>query len=678
MCRWFVGMAGICALTACNQIFGIPNATQGEPEQPEYFVSGVVRGLWDGTDGIELRLQADGVDALVTVPANGAFQFDAPLRSGASYTVSVGVDQDQDGCTAESGGNGQIADSDITTVSIACTGPAMSVAFTGLWGWSFDATQSRQIFSGSIALQDVALTIDSTELTGARVDDTELPLGVRTRPIALPLGPTSIALSVTASGGLSKTYELVFDRGSVVLEQAVYGKASNTQGGDEFGVSVSLSGDTIAVGAPGECSIATGVNGNDSDNTLERSGAVYVFVRNGATWNQQAYLKASNTGDHDEFGRTVSLFGDTLAVAAPNENSNATGVNGNQDGSLEDAGAVYVFVRHRGVWTQQAYVKASNTEERDVFGSSVSLFENTLAVGAIGESGGTRGVNGNQASNTALGSGAVYVFNRSGTVWSQQAYVKASNTGVGDSFGWSVSLWGQTLAVGAPFESSSATGVNGDQNRAGAEGAGAAYVFVRNGTAWAQQAYIKASNTELSDGFGSSISLHGDTLAVGAINEASGATGIDGDQSSNTTARAGAVYVFTRSGATWSHQAYLKASNTGMFDEFGTWLSVSGNLLAVGAPREGSRATGVNGNEADNSASGSGAVYLFARDGSTWRQRAYVKASNTRRGALFAAVSLSNDTLAVGSSNETSAATGINGDQADQSAPTAGAFYAFR
>ncbi len=459
-----------------------------------------------------------------------------------------------------------------------------------------------------------------------------------------------------------------------------YGKASNTGMGDGFGFSVSLSGDTLAVSAPGEASAATGVNGNQADDSASSAGAIYVFVRTGTTWTQQAYLKASNTGAGDGFGFSVSLSGDTLAVGAKFESSAATGVNGNQaDNSAKLAGAVYVFVRSGTTWTQQAYLKASNTGAGDEFGHAVSLSGDTLAVGAPGESSVATGVNGNQANNSASSSGAVYAFVRTGTTWTQQVYLKASNTEADDGFGSSVSLSGDTLAVGAPGEASAATGINGNQADNSAFQAGAVYAFARTGTTWTQQAYLKASNTGTSDLFGRSVSLSGDTLVVGAQGESSAATGVNGNQTDNSASSAGAVYAFVRTGTAWTQQAYLKASNTGANDSFGFSVSVSGDALAVGARLESSAATGVNGNQADNSASGAGAVYELVRTGTAWTQQAYLKASNAGQDDKFgSAISLSGDTLAVGAPGEASAATGVNGNQADNSASGAGAVYMFR
>jgi hypothetical protein len=349
----------------------------------------------------------------------------------------------------------------------------------------------------------------------------------------------------------------VFSRIDSAWSQQAHVKAiSNSYDRDLFGRTVSLAadGNTLAVGAYGEKSNATGVNGDQSNNKLDEAGAVYVFGRSGSTWSQQAYIKASNTGNEDQFGYSVSLAadGNTLAVGAISEDSNATGVNGDQsNNTLVQAGAVYVFSRIGSAWSQQAYVKASNTLANDQFGHTVSLAAdgNTLAVGAYGEDSNATGVNGDQSNNTLDEAGAVYVFSRIGSAWSQQAYVKASNTDAWDRFGVSVSLAadGNTLAVGAWNESGNAIGLNGDQSNNGLVQAGAGYVFIRNGSIWSQQAYIKASNTNAGDTFGRTVSLAGDgnTLAVGAISEDSNTTtAVNGDQSNNTSVQAGAVYLY--------------------------------------------------------------------------------------------------------------------------------------
>jgi hypothetical protein len=493
------------------------------------------------------------------------------------------------------------------------------------------------------------------------------------------------------------TDSAVVDMVGSLAEAVGYVKASNTEEYDGFGISAALSGDgnTLAVGAPGEASNATGIGGNPADNSASGSGAVYVFVRGGVGgWSQQAYVKASNTETDDWFGDSVALSGDgnTLAVGASHEDSNATGIGGNQaDNSAELSGAVYVFVRNgAGAWSQQAYIKASNTAAYDVFSHTLALSEDgdTLAVSAYAEDGNATGIGGNQADNSAEFSGAVYVFVRNGAgAWSQQAYIKASNTAAYDYFGDSVALSGDgnTLAVGSN-DDSNATGIGGNQADNSTSGSGAVYVFVRNGAGvWSQQAYVKASNTGEGDDFGGSVALSGDgnTLAVGASQEDSDATGIGGNQADNTADTSGAVYLFVRDGAgAWSQQAYVKASNADAGDWFGYKVALSGdgNTLAVGAHYEDSDATGIGGNQTDNSASSSGAVYVFVRDGiGAWSQQAYVKASNTGMGDNFCwTVALSGDgnTLAVGA-GEDSGATGIGGNQADDSAYNAGAVYLY-
>ncbi len=496
-------------------------------------------------------------------------------------------------------------------------------------------------------------------------------------------GKTLAATWQVQNGGLLLTVEEQGARYPLTIDpiaQQAYLKASNSGATDYFGQSVSVSGDTVVVGAYQESSNATGVNGNQSNNSAPYSGAAYVFVRNGTSWTQQAYLKASNTETVDHFGYAVSVSGDTIVVGAYFESSNATGVNGNQNNNnAHNSGAAYVFVRNGTTWTQQAYLKASNTGIDDYFGFSVSVSGDTVVVGALGEGSNATGVNGNQSNNSAGNSGAAYVFVRNGTTWTQQAYLKASNTDYFDFFAYTVSVSGDTIVAGAFHESSNAVGVNGNQSDNSAPDAGAAYVFVRNGTTWSQQAYLKASNTDAGDAFGWSVSVSGDTVVVGASVEGSNASGVNGNQSNNSALSSGAAYVFVRNGTTWTQQAYLKASNTDAGDHFGYAVSVSGDWVVVGAYSESSNATGVNGNQSDNSGLLSGAAYLFVRNGTTWSQHAYLKASNTDYSDHFgAAVSVSGDTVVVGAPWEGSNATGVNGNQSNNSAPFSGAAYVYR
>ncbi|NOT25426.1 MAG: integrin [Acidobacteria bacterium] len=501
---------------------------------------------------------------------------------------------------------------------------------------------------------------------------------------------------------------------SAPLRQVAYLKASNPDAYDHFGeggalpshtgqtVAISGDGNTIAIGAPHEASNATGINGNQNDNSTYNAGAVYVYTRNGGTWQQQAYVKASNTGSGDYFGSFVSLSadGNTMAVASNWEASAAKGVGGDQtDNTIPQAGAVYIFTRTGGTWRQQAYIKASNTGEAgeegdgDQFGFSLSLSDdgNTVAVGAIAEDSNASGINGDQANNASNSAGAVYVFARSGSTWSQQAYIKSSTPPEytnGDLFGFSVMLSanGNTLAVGAYDEGGSARGINGaiDNMRGGS---GAIYVFTRNGATWSRQAYLKSSRSEQGDSWGVSVTLSddGNTLAAGSVDEDCKATGVNPagcDNDFKTDVSTGAVTIWVRNGTTWTEQAYLKSSNTDTEDWFGirTMLSGDGNTLVVTASNEDSAAQGINGKQDDNSAVEAGSAYLFTRTGTTWAQQAYVKSSNNQAYDEFgnsAAVSANGRTIVIGGRGEDSNARGVNGNQADNSVDEAGAAYVF-
>ncbi len=522
-------------------------------------------------------------------------------------------------------------------------------------------TNYSALFVGDTYLRVTPHTAEAG--AGVSVNQTPQEPGVQSAPISLATGTNVITVTVTApDGSAKKTYTITAHR----VSQEAYVKASDTAMNDQFGNSVSLSGDTLAVGAPFE-----GPYG---------SGAVYLFTRTGTVWTQQQKLKTATTGTNQLFGYTVSLSGDTVAIGAVQDYSNATGINGDPtDQSAPVSGAVYIFTRNGTTWTQQAYIKASNTASFDRFGSSVSVSGDTLAVGAIYEASNAKGVNGDQANNSATYSGAVYVFTRSGTTWSQQAYIKASNTAANSFFGSSVALSGETLAVGAYGESSNATGVNGDQNNVLAPSSGAVYIFTRATTTWSQQAYIKASNTAANAYFGTSVSLSNDTLAVGATGESSGSAGVNGDQYNASAPTSGAAYIFTRTGTGWTQQVYIKASNPDTLDVFGSGLALSGDTLAVGATNEASSATGVNRNQADNSMGNSGAVYVFTRSGTAWSQQDYLKASNTTPNGNFGVgVSVEGDTIVVGGSGDKSSATGINGNQTDTSAGTSGAVFVLR
>ncbi|PJZ58943.1 putative Ig domain-containing protein [Leptospira barantonii] len=430
---------------------------------------------------------------------------------------------------------------------------------------------------------------------------------------------TTITNGTTASAdnsadGSGAVY--VYKRNGANWIQEAYLKAPNAEAWDSFGYSVAIQGDTIAVGAIGEGSSQTTItNGTtaSADNSAPYSGAVYVYKRTGTTWNQEAYIKASNAEAGDSFGYSVAIQGDTIAVGAYAEASNETTItNGNTssaDNSNANSGAVYVYKRTGTNWDQEAYIKAVNGEAGDLFGYSISLSADTLVVGAPMESSNqTTITNGTIASanNSSFSSGAVYVYLRTGNVWMQQAYLKASppppTTMSGQQLGITVSIHGDTIAASATQSNE-----------------GAVYVFVRNASVWGFEAGIRPSNPTTVNYFGFSLSVFGDTIAVGTYWEDGNENKVlNGTTAStdNSLPGSGAVYVYQRAGTIWTQQSYIKAPNVQSNDWFGYSVALSGDTIVSGAPQEdGGLTVSADGllqtwNELKPD---SGAIYIFNR-----------------------------------------------------------------
>jgi FG-GAP repeat len=231
--------------------------------------------------------------------------------------------------------------------------------------------------------------------------------------------------------------------------------------GDAFGTATSLSADTLAVTAPGP-----------------EPGAVYVYIRDGAGWTQQARLTPSGGSSGERFGIAAALSGDLLAVGA--------------DQAANGAGAVYVFARSGTAWSQEARIVASDGNSDDMFGTSVSLDADTLLVGAPFKETPVAG---------SYANGAAYVFARSGTSWSQQAILTPTARVDGDLFGFAVAVAGDRAVVGAPYAAATK---------------GRAYVFERTAGAWSQQTELAAAAGNLGDEFGWSVALGDDRILVGA------------------------------------------------------------------------------------------------------------------------------------------------------------------
>ncbi|MCB1207865.1 MAG: FG-GAP repeat protein [Verrucomicrobiales bacterium] len=392
-------------------------------------------------------------------------------------------------------------------------------------------------------------------------------------------------------------------------------KATNTAPESQFGRAVAVSGYTLAVGAPKENSIATA------------SGAVYVYVRdlsNPASWRLEAFIKAPNPDVSDGFGSSVALSGNTLIIGAPTEDGNGSS---QADNTAMSSGAAYIYQRIANTWVFQAYLKASNLGDFDLFGQSVAIDGNTAVVGAYGEDGPT---------NAESASGAVYVFVRSGSRWIQQAYLKTTTSTAGDFLGLSVALSGNTIAAGAPYDD------------AGVADSGAAFVFVRNGKTWTEQARLKASSPVNSELFGWSVTVSGDSVVAGARNA-----------TSSGQAGAGAAYVFSRSGTSWAQEARLTASTPIPTGRFGTAVSLWGDKLIVGAPAD---------------TAGTGNAEVFQRRGTLWAwQQTLTHLDPDVGDAIGNAVAIEeNWMLAGGDGDDASGTWGPNVEEYNNSASNAG------
>ncbi len=353
--------------------------------------------------------------------------------------------------------------------------------------------------------------------------------------------------------------------------------------GNYFGQSVSVSGNTAVIGT-------RGANTN--------SGKAYVFSRSGSTWTEQAVLTASDSELNSDFGQSVSVSGDNIVVGAPfADHANYT----------YDAGKAYVFSRSGNTWTEQAILSPSYPSVYGNFGTSVSVSGNTVIVGEP------------YATREGNTSGAAHIFSLFGDTWLQVESMYSDQPGNYTNFGLSVCVNGDTAIIGEPEATAS-----------GIEGAGKAFVWSRSGGVWTRQTILTASDPQSYARFGISVGCSGDTALIGAA--FASANGIPG---------AGQAYVATRSGATWTEQAILSASDKSTFSLFGSSVSLSGNTAVVGAYLADPGGTG-----------NAGAAYVFTSSGSAWTEVDMLSASDRDVYSYFGtSVSVSGDSAFVGSPN---------------------------
>ncbi len=430
-------------------------------------------GLGSANDGFGYAVALDGDTALV-----GAYLGDANATDqGAAYVFTLRDSRsvEQQKLTASDGGAGEYFGA-----AIALDGDTLAVGVFGDAVGANGAQGSVYVFTrngASWALQQ-KLTADD----GAAGDIFGLAVALD--------GDTLVAGAQgdDINGKEDQGSAYIFARNGATWTQRQKLKAIEIDGlpGDQFGASVAISGGTVAVGATG---------------ASNHRGSVYVYTLDGAVWKEQAKLWLNYAAEFDAFGYAIALDGDTLAVGVPGEDI----------GANDDQGSVYVFTRNGATWTQSPKLIHTYGEAGDYFGSAVALDGDALAVGAFRDN---VGENENQ--------GAVYVFSRSGGIWSYLQALNASDGAAGDQFGFSLALDGASLAVGAWNDT---VGASSQQ--------GSAYLFTYIGGQWRPQQKLTAGDGAANDRFGVSVALSGDTLAIGAYRDAIGA---NTDQ--------GSVYVF--------------------------------------------------------------------------------------------------------------------------------------
>jgi hypothetical protein len=392
-------------------------------------------------------------------------------------------------------------------------------------------------------------------------------------------GDTAVVGALSA-GSDQRGYAYVFTRSGSTWSQQAQLTASDAADSDSFGVSVAIQGNTVVVGA----------SVKDVSSNVDQ-GAVYVFTRSGSTWSQQAKLTASDGASGDEFGTSVAIDGETVVVGAFQDDV----------ASQSAQGSAYVFTRSGTTWTQQAKLTASNGAADDLLGASVAVTGDTAVVGAF------------KADGQFTNQGAAYVYARSGSSWTQQAQLSASDPAAHEWFGFSIAAAGNSVVVGHRFDG---VGSNAEQ--------GSARIFTRDGTTWTQRAVVTAADGAADDQYGTSVAVSGELLVVGAPRRE---VGSNADQ--------GAVYVFA---GIPSQQAEPTSSQGAAQDELGFSVGVSGDTLIAGSPWD---------DVGSNSNQGSAAV--FARSGSTWTQQTVLTASDGAAQSLFGcSVAVSGDTAVVG------------------------------
>lgn len=595
-----------CALAVSFDDYG--TTRRGSP--PSAALYGV-RGSIAGLEGEHTNLLLNGISLDVT---DGPFAFPATLADGVDFEVTVQAPQ-KHACAVERS-KGKIAGADATGVAVACvsrdaTLKALSVS-VGPLSPAFDAgkltytvrARRKGILAADNSVSPTVTVSAAPANPAAQVSIGGITLqpGIPSPPFAVNDGPTPLDIVVAVPNVSVLHYTVVVDG-----EDFDYVKASDTTQRAAFGATVALSGDTLAVAAPGNYS------GEIVPVGFVAAQGVYIFARSGSTWSQQALIR--DMPGERSYVLSIGLDGGTLAIASrgadavphtvaiyartgatwtrqpfdigmANEVCDAIAISGETVavGCYDLASisiSVRIFKRTGAAWAQEgAFIRAAPAG----WVPTLALSGDTLVIGDGLEASAATGIGGNQDDTSAPNAGAAYVVGRSGTTWSLQAYVKASDTSANADFGAAVAVSGDTLVVGSP----GAIAADGTSPRAGR-----AYVFTRSGGVWSQEAILKGPSLAR-DLFGGALAILADTVAVGAPAD---------------NLESGAVYLFHRTAAVWSQGTRVAAPVSGRA-AYGSSVAIASEVLAVGAPNEESNATGINGDRTDHSLVAAGAVYV--------------------------------------------------------------------
>lgn len=490
----------------------------------------------------------------------------------------------------------------------------------------------------SLLCQRVKLTFGAAPDTHLQIDKVDVPLAGEWSSPPLLLGENVLRLNLISRNGAAREYKVIVDRSGA---EDAYIKARTPAVEDGLGFNVGAWGDTLIAGAPYDDSDASGVDGNRGTGTAANSGAAYVFVRQGKTWVQQAYLKADAPSANAYFGTSVAVFEDIAVVGAPGQNP----LNFNTAYPMRN-GAAYVYLRKNGVWSFAAKLAPKSAASVDLFGFKVAATRDAVFVTDPEDDTGN------------VRSGAVYAFARTADGWAEQQKLKTSESIEDSVFGFSVSVDGDTLVSGAILDSAPAAAYSGS-----------VYVFVFRGGKWQEQQRLLAPQPKKGGTMGWQLTVQGDTAVVSApaVNLAA-SSGLSGQ-----------VFIFERKSDKWTQTTTLTAPFPQIDDYFGSGVALRGDTLLIGSNGDRSGSRGPGGDPSRGDATLSGAAYLYVKTDVGWVQTAYLKAPNSEKEDMFGqVVALTDTTALIGSTFEDGESPGINGNQSSNGTKDSGALFVYR